>query len=266
MATDDRWDDAAAYERFMGRWSRRLAARLVDWLQVQPGRRWLEVGCGTGALTAAVLDRARPASLVAVDPAPCFVAHCASHLSAPGLSVREGSVDSLPVLPGGYDAVVSSLVLNFLPEPVQGLAAMRRACAPGGVVAAAVWDYAEGMELLRLFWDAAADADPRCRALDEGIRFPLCRPAALRDAFHEAGLPAVEVEPLSVETVFAGFDDLWESLGRGVGPAPAYLASLGPMDRHAVADQLRARLRGRDGEPIPLRARAWAARGTAPGG
>jgi len=257
--TTDRWEDASAYDRFMGRWSRALAREFVAWLEVPPGAAWLEIGCGTGSLTRAVCELGRPARVVACDTAPDYVQYCRENLSYRELSVVTSEPDRLPAAPDGFDAVVSCLVLNFIPTPVEALERMRAACAPGGAVAACVWDYAEGMEFLRLFWDAAVALDTAAAPLDEGRRFPLCEPAALRGAFEAAGLDDVRVEPITVETSFASFDDFWAPFVDGPGPAPTYVSTLSVTARA----HLEARLRRALGESYPVRlgARAWAARG-----
>jgi trans-aconitate methyltransferase len=257
--TSDRWDDAAGYERFMGRWSRPLARAFVDWLAVRHAADWLEIGCGTGALTAAICERAHPASLLACDTAVELVAHCRAHLTDPRLAVEVATPGKLPSRPGGFDAVVSSLVLNFLPDPDAALAEMRQVCAPGGSVAAAVWDYADGMEFLSLFWDTAETLDPAAEALHEGRRFPICRAEALEAAFRRANLHAIRVEPITVPTVFASFDDFWEPIAHGPGPAPTYVSRLPDDARRRLAERLRESLGGE--MPIRLRARAWAAHG-----
>ena len=258
----DRWQDALAYERFMGRWSRALAPGFVSWLRVPAAAKWLEIGCGTGSLTAAICEQGRAGSVLACDSSEDYVAYCREKLRYPWLTVAATAPDELPPGASGLDAVVSSLVLNFLPDPVEALARMRDACAPGGCVAACVWDYAEGMEFLRVFWDEAAAVNPEARSLDEGSRFPLCRPDALRAAFVAARFGSVEMAPLTVVTEFAGFEDFWAPLADGPGPAPTYVASLSAEDRRRLADRLRARLCGPGDGPIRLRARAWAARGT----
>ena len=259
----DRWQDALAYERFMGRWSRALAPGFVSWLRVPAAAKWLEIGCGTGSLTAAICEQGRAGSVLACDSSEDYVAYCRERLRYPWLTVVATAPDELPPGASGLDAVVSSLVLNFLPAPVEALGRMRGACAPGGCVAASVWDYAEGMEFLRVFWDEAIAANPEARSLDESSRFPLCRPDALRAAFVAARLGSVEVAPLAVVTEFAGFEDFWAPLADGPGPAPTYVASLSETDRLRLADRLRDRLCGAGGGPIRLRARAWVARGTA---
>jgi SAM-dependent methyltransferase len=255
----DRWEDASAYDRFMGRWSRALGREVVGALAIRPGASWLEIGCGTGSLTSAICDLAAPASVVACDTAADYVAYCRERLRDPRLEVVEAGTGELPVRPGGFDAVVSSLVLNFLPRPVEALGRMRDACAPGGCVAACVWDYAEGMEFLRRFWDAAVALDPAAAPLDEGQRFPICRPEALRAAFESAGLRSVAVEPITVATEFESFGDYWEPFVDGPGPAPTYVATLSPTARERLESRLARALAGP--ERLRLRARAWLAWG-----
>jgi SAM-dependent methyltransferase len=256
----DSWDGAAAYDRFMGRWSRELARAFVRWLEVPERGHWLEVGCGTGALTSAICDLGAPTSVVASEPSETFISHARETIADPRVRFSTAGAGELPARAGGYDAVVSSLVLNFLPDPVSALREMCSLAAPGGVVAASVWDYAGGMQLLRRFWDAATELDPVARDLDEGRRFPLCAPAALTEAFDEAGLSSPQVEELVIETRFADFEDYWQPFLGGAGPAPTYVAGLEEEGRRALADRLSRTLpRGQDGS-IRLAARAWAVR------
>jgi len=260
----DRWEDASSYERFMGRWSRALAHELVTRLDVAEGAAWLEIGCGTGALTTAICELGAPGRVVACDMASDYVDYCRENLRFPALEVVPVSPGSLPEHAGGFDAVVSSLVLNFLPSPVDSLTAMRDACRPGGLVAAAVWDYAEGMEFLRIFWDTAGELDPATTTLDEGQRFRICRPEPLREAFAAAGLRGVVVEPVEISTPFESFEDFWEPFVHGPGPAPTYVSTLEEGARRRLEERLREILSRR--EPAGLRARAWAARGVRPSG
>lgn len=258
---DDRWKDAAAYDRYMGRWSRALAERFVSWLAVPPGSAWLEIGCGTGALTRAIRSVAEPRSLTACDTSRDYVAYCREHVRDARVRFVEASTDALPSPGPGHDVVASSLVLNFLPDPAEALDRMRRACRERGTVAACVWDYAGEMTFLRTFWDAAVALDPGARPLDEGVRFPICSPPALRAAFAAAGLEAVEVAPLVVPTPFPTFEDFWEPFVTGPGPAPTYLASLSEARREALVDRLREGFACSPEGPARWTARAWAARG-----
>lgn len=259
----DTWEEGGAYDRYIGRWSLRVAPMFLSWLEIPPGRRWLDVGCGTGALCAAILRHAGPATLAGVEPSESFLALARQHLPA---SVRlcVGSAASIPLQDGGVDVVVSALVLNFVPDVQSALAEMARVAVAGGTVAAYVWDYAEGMEMLRIFWDTAAELDPGAAPLHEGRRFGLCRPDALQSAFAQAGFREVRVAPLEIATPFGGFDDYWQPFLGATGPAPAYVASLSGEQRLRLREALRGRLPpGADGT-LALRARAWAVRGTTP--
>jgi SAM-dependent methyltransferase len=259
----DQWLTGEAYEAYMGRWSRPLARAFVAWLQPRAACHWLEVGCGTGALTSAICELGEPASVVACDPSMPFVEHARSHLSDARASFVLGGSELLPSRGGGFDVVVSGLALNFLPDPEQAMAAIRERLRPGGIVAAYVWDYAEGMEFLRCFWQAAAALEPRAAALDEGRRFPLCRAPAMASLFRAAGFGEVDTAQLDIPTDFTDFDDYWTPFLRATGPAPSYVASLDPASRESLREQLKARLdAGSDGR-IELRARAWAVRGAA---
>jgi SAM-dependent methyltransferase len=260
-ASDDRWVAGDAYEAYMGRWSRLLARAFVEWLHPAPAAAWLEVGCGTGALTSTICELCAPASVVACDPSEPFVEHARKHLPDVRASFVVTGAEALPGGAGGFDVVVSGLVLNFLRDPGQALASMRERLRPGGTVAAYVWDYADGMELLRCFWDEAVALNPGAAALHEGRRFPLCREPALAALFQSAGLAQVETHALDVSIEFASFDDCWKPFLRGTGPAPSYVASLDPPGREALRERLRRRLRAESDGPIRLGARAWAVRG-----
>jgi SAM-dependent methyltransferase len=258
----DRWVAGDAYEAYMGRWSRPLARAFVEWLRPAPAASWLEVGCGTGALTSALCEFGEPSSVVACDPSEAFVAHAREALPDARVSFVVAGAEALPSRDGGFDNAVSGLVLNFLPEPGEVVASLRRRLRRGGTLAAYVWDYAEGMELLRVFWDEAAVLSPRAAELDEGRRFPLCSGPALGELFRSAGLTRVETGALVIPTRFADFDDYWTPFLRGTGPAPSFVATLDPRSRDRLREGLARRLNAGAGEPIRLRARAWAVRGS----
>jgi SAM-dependent methyltransferase len=259
----DKWADGELYEPYVGRWSRLVARELLDWLAVPPDRDWLDVGCGTGALSATILERAQPRSLRAVDPSAGFVEYAKARLGSERVRVEIGDAQALPLDAASVDAAVSGLVLNFVPQPQRAVAEFRRVVRPGGRIAAYVWDYAERMELMRHFWDAAVALDPAARPLDEGPRFPLCQPEPLARLFAEAGLQRVEARAIDVPTVFRDFDDYWNPFLGGQGPAPGYALSLDEARRTALRERIRSRLPvGQDGS-IHLTARAWAVRGEA---
>ena len=259
----ERWDEGEAYERFMGRWSRLIAERFIAWVGVDPGAAWLDVGCGTGSLLGTILRDASPGALAGIDRSEPFLAAAAEQLPA-GTDLRVADAEELPFDAAAFDAVVSGLTLNFIPDPAAAVGEMRRVVRPGGVVSVFVWDYADGMEFLRWFWDAATELDPSQAMHDEGRRFPICRPEPLRDLFTAAGLRAVETQAIEVRTTFGSFDDYWGPFLAGQGAAGAYVAGMGAADRDALAGLLRRRLPIRNDGSIDLLARAWAVRGKEP--
>ncbi|MFE2329470.1 class I SAM-dependent methyltransferase [Streptomyces sp. NPDC059385] len=254
------WVTGDAYERYMGRWSVPVAERFVAWLGCADGLRWLDVGCGTGALSRVVAERCRPRAVLGVDPSRGFVASARAGAPAAARFVV-GDAASLPARDAGWDVVGSGLVLNFLPEPGAALAEAVRVVRPGGLVAAYVWDYAEGMELLRRFWRVAVAVDPSAAEVDETRRFPVCRPEPLRALWADAGLAEVAVAPIEVATVFGDFDDLWVPFLAGQGPAPAFVAGSDPTVRERLREALRADVPARADGSIALTARAWAVKG-----
>jgi SAM-dependent methyltransferase len=259
----DRWLAGDAYESYMGRWSRLVSRAFVEWLHPEPSANWLEVGCGTGALTSTICELGQPASVTACDPSEPFVEHARRNISDARVSFLVAGADALPRRDGGFDETVSGLVLNFLPDPGAVLASLCERLRKGGVVAGYVWDYADGMEFLKLFWQEAVALDPRAAPLDEGRRFLLCSETALDSLFRGAGLAQVETHAVEIETNFTSFDDYWTPFLHGTGPAPSYVASLDPSGRESLREQLRRRLHLGNKGGIGLRARAWAVRGVA---
>jgi SAM-dependent methyltransferase len=259
----DAWERGDPYERYVGRWSRRVAPLFLSWLDIPAGRRWLDVGCGTGALSASILDACAPSSVTGVEPSEGFLVSAAQTLED-RVRLHRGSATDIPLESGGIDVTVSGLVLNFVPDQRAAVAEMRRVTVPGGSVAAYVWDYADKMEMMRAFWDAAVELDPDASRLDEGKRFPLCRPDALVDLFAGAGLQEVEVRAIDVPTPFASFDDYWSPFLGGQGPAPAYAMTLDEPGRTTLRERIKRRLRLEPDGSIALVARAWAVRGDVP--
>jgi len=222
----ERWDSADAYEPFVGRWSRLVARQFIEWLQQPRGRRWVDVGCGTGAVSDTILTVADPAFVHGIDPSSAFVRYAQGRLGGPRASFRIGDAEALPVHDAATDAAVSGLVLNFVRAPERAVEEMARIVRPGGVVGAFVWDYADKMEMIRYFWDAAVALDGTARRQDEGVRFSLCRTERLVTLFGSAGLTRVEARAIDVNTTFRNFEDYWEPFLVGRAPAPAYAASV----------------------------------------
>src|SRR5918994_62011 len=238
----DAWNSGDAYEPYVGRWSRLVAREFLGWLAVPLGGCWLDVGCGTGALAETILALAAPGEVVGIDPSPAYVAFARDRVNDRRVRFEVGDAQTLRAASATFDAVVAGLVLNFVPEPDRAVSEMARVARPGGVVAAYVWDYAEGMQMMRHFWDAAIALDPIAQELDEGRRFPLCDPEALSDLFRTTGLGEVEVRAIDVPTVFRDFEDYWSPFLGGQAPAPGSTMSLGQQRRAAPRVRIRARL------------------------
>jgi SAM-dependent methyltransferase len=259
----DTWERGHPYEHYVGRWSRQVAPAFLGWLGMARGQRWLDVGCGTGALCAAIADGAAPSALTGVEPSDGFRQTAASQLGE-RVVLLSGHAAAIPLPNASVDVVVSGLVLNFVPDLGAALAEMVRVACGGGTLAAYVWDYAGRMELMRHFWDAAVELDGRAAPLDEGLRFAGCRPDALQALFAGAGLGEVQTTALDIPTPFDSFDAYWQPFLGGQGPAPAYAMSLGDAARAALRALLRERLPVQADGRIALIARAWAVRGTVP--
>ena len=248
---------ADAYDRFMGRYSRFLSPQMADLAGVEAGapQRVLDVGCGPGALTGDLVRRVGAGAVAAVDPSAPFVEAVRARL--PGVEVHLASADDLPFADDAFDAAIAQLVVHFMPDPVGGLAEMRRVTRPGGVVVACVWDLAGGRSPLSTFWRAAQDLN--ADAEDESRR-PGAREGHLGELFAAAGLSDVTETALEVPMEHETFEEWWEPYEGGVGPAGTYVASLTADGRVALRDRCRALL---PDPPFTLTAVAWAARGVA---
>lgn len=261
MPVVDNWAQADAYENYMGRWSRLVAAQFIDWLAPGAGLNWLDVGCGTGALTAAILHSANPRRIVGCDPAEPFINQARMNVLDPRASFVLAGVGELPEIEGGYDAIVSGLVLNFLTDSAEAINVMEDRLRPGGLIGAYVWDYPGRMDFVRIFWEEAVKLDPEAGDLDQGKRFPLCQDGELARFFLASGLTDVEQVPIDIRTGFANFSDFWTPFGQGTGSAPSYIATLEPGQRDKLQHRLRARLLPDGDGSFELVARAWAAVG-----
>jgi SAM-dependent methyltransferase len=254
------WNSGGAYEAYMGRWSRLVAADFVAWLGLPPGGRWLDIGSGTGALTTAILELATPIEVTAVEPSDGFTSWAES--SIPDLRARfvTAEAERLPFDSAHFDVAVSGLALNVVSDPELAVAEMARVVRVGGLVAAYVWDYAAGMTMLRVFWDAAATVDPKARPTGEGRSSGLCHLEPLFTLFDRAGLTEVTLRAIDVQATFDDFEDFWGPFLAGQGEAPHYAMSLDPERREALRTRLEQSLAvGPDGT-ISMPLRAWAIR------
>lgn len=258
----DTWERGSPYEQYVGRWSRRVAPLFLSWLRVPPRQRWVDVGCGTGALCAAILDHCTPSVLIGIEPSEGFLKTAIENLGGRAI-LRQGTATTIPLDDASVDVVVSGLVLNFVPDQRVALAEMSRIVDDGGTIGAYVWDYAGKMELMRHFWDAAVELNPDAAKMDEGTRFPLCHPDPLKELFANAGLDDVEVTAIDIATPFASFEDYWQPFLGGQGPAPAYAMSLDERTRARLRDGIRDRISVQADRSISLTARAWAIRANA---
>jgi len=263
MSADELWGQGNSYEPYVGRWSRLVATRFIDWLAPAPEGRWLDIGCGTGALSETILAAAGPSSVRGVDPSADYVRFARNRITDQRTEFEVADAHHLPGDGEAYDHTVSGLVLNFVHDQAGALNEMKRVTRAGGVIAAYVWDYADGMELMRYFWDAAAELDRKAETLDEGVRSPICKPEPLRSLWEDAALHDVTAKPIDIDTVFRDFDDYWSPFLGGQGPAPSYTMSLGESARDELRTLLRKRLPVKVDGSIHLRARAWGVRGTA---
>ena len=257
----DVWAAGDAYEPYIGRWSRLIAREFLEWLGDTPAGTCVDVGCGTGALTQIILATHDRARVHAIDASFGFLSYARADTPDARATFTVADARSLPFANAGVSAAVSALVLNFVPNPAAAVAEMTRVVRTGGRVATYLWDYADGMEMIRRFWDAVIELHPSASELDEARRFPLCNPTALVSLWTSAGLQSVESRAIEIPTRFADFDDYWTPFLGGQGPAPTFVRQLGDTDRQALRDHLRRALPRDEDGAITLQARAWAVRG-----
>jgi SAM-dependent methyltransferase len=258
------FSESEAYERFMGGWSRQLAPVFLEFVGLEEGDSVLDVGSGTGALSAAVLAETESTRVVGIDPSTAYVTYAESRTDNDRGTFEVGDAQELRFSDATFDKTLSLLVINFIPDPHKALSEMIRVTRKGGIVAATVWDYDQGMEMLRIFWDEAVALDPEAEARDERhMRF--CRSGELAELWREHGLEDVREEALIILTEFQSFDNFWSPFLEGQGPAGAYVASLAEGEQYRLKERLRQRLSVEStAGPIELSARAWAVRGFVP--
>lgn len=260
----EKWTDGDAYEMYVGRWSRKVGAGFLNWLAAPIGVHWLDLGCGTGALTSQILELNNPASVVGVEPSAEFLALATQQLRDPRVQFRRGTAGALPLEENSAQLAVSGLVLNFISDVGGAMRELIRVTQPGGIIASYVWDYAGHAQFMRYFWDAAVALNPADREKDEGVRFPICRPVALRRLFEAAGLKDISVGAVDITTEFENFEDYWLPFLSGIGPAPGYCMALDEPTRTKLKERIRESLPTDPDGIILLAARAWAVKGTIP--
>src|ERR1022692_3584964 len=258
--------DAEAYERFMGRWSRLVAPQLIDFTDLPDRGQFLDVGSGTGALSFALAERKPRAHVRGIDPSKEYVAYANSRNAYPDrVSFEEGDAQKLRFADASFDASLSLLVFNFIPDPGKALREVRRVTKPGGRISAAVWDYGDGMRMLRAFWDSAASIDAKSERLDEK-HMPLCRAGELAELWRQGVLENVHEQPQVITMRFESFADYWDAFLLGQGPAGVFVKSLNHDQVRALRDELKSRVSpSAENLPITLSARVWSVCGTVPG-
>lgn len=249
-----------AYERFMGRWSKQLAPLFLDFVDLKNGDRVLDVGCGTGALSSAVMSVIDPDQVIGIDPSAEYIDYARSKSSDSRLKFETGDGQQLRFPDDYFDATISLLVINFIPDPDKAINEMIRITRPGGIIAAAVWDYNDGMEMLRTFWDEVIIMNPSDEGHDER-HMPFSRAGELADIWKTHGLINVREEPLVIQMTFQSFEDFWSPFLEGQGPAGAYVASLSGETKNELKEHLKSHLKARNNGTIRLSGRAWAVRG-----
>lgn len=262
-SSGDAWREGQSYDLYMGRWSALIAERFLPWLDPPAEADWVEVGCGTGALSRAVLQQARPRSLLGLDRSEDFIAVARDQTDDPRARFDIGDALDLPLPDGSVDVATSALMLNFLPDMAQGLREMQRVLRRGGLLCFYVWDYpGGGMGLIDRFWRTAEKVFPTAAELNESRRFPRCTEAGLRRLCAEVGLPDCSVTAIERSSEFPDFESFWHPFTLRAGPAPGYVASLSPKDlgllREALAQDVGPE------RPITLPARVWAVRARLP--
>jgi SAM-dependent methyltransferase len=256
-----RFDDGAAYERYMWAWSRLAGETFLDWLAPASGMRWLDVGCGNGAFTEMLVGRCAPVNVHGVDPSEAQLAYARTRPASRVAQFTRGDAMALPFPDGAFDAAAMPLVIFFVPDPAVGVAEMARVVRPGGVVAAYAWDMPGGGFPYDALWT-------EMRALGVAVPLPpspdASRIDAMRDLWAGAGLDAVEMREITPRRTFANFDDYWTTVlgGPSVGPGIAAMAS---ADRALLRERMHARLGADADGRITCAGRANAVKGRVPG-
>lgn len=258
---ENKFDNATAYEQYVGRWSREIAKEFINWLDVPSDHVWLDIGAGTGILSDVILSQARPTKVVGVDTSQAYIDLAQNRITDTRAEFYVGDANNLDLSNINFDVAVAGLVINFVPSPQQAINNMAKSVKAGGLVAAYVWDYVDKMEMMRYFWDAAIQIDSDAKELDSGQRFPICHPDNLQTLFEEAGLKAIDVVAIDIETVFKDFDDYWQPYIAAQGSVSKYLRSLNDETRDALGVYLQKQLPTEADGSIHLIARAWAVKG-----
>jgi SAM-dependent methyltransferase len=257
------YSNPAAYERFMGRWSASLAPRFLRFVGIGDGRHVLDVGCGTGTLTRAIISSGLTVKVTGVDPVAAYVSF--ARKAVPEAEFHAGAAELLPFSDGTFDATVSLLVLQDFVHPRQAVREMVRVTRPGGVVATCMWDFEDGLPMLALFWQAASAVAPEQVSSQRRQNQPRQHATLddLRDLWRRCGLSDIETDTLEISMNFSSFGDYWQPFLGASTPTSALAAALDSQTGGTLARALRDKLS--DDDPngsFVLPARAWAVKGT----
>ncbi|MFH5773325.1 class I SAM-dependent methyltransferase [Paracoccus sp. NGMCC 1.201697] len=266
MSTTFNVHKPSAYDQLMGRWSRQLAPLFIEFAGVADGETVLDVGCGTGSLTFALTDIPFLSRIEAIDISPVFVEALRTRNIDARVAVQQGDAQSLPFQDRAFDRVFALLVLHFVPDADKAIAEMRRVARPGGTVAAAVWDHAGGMPVMRMLVDSIAAIIPKAEAFRTRFCFqPMTQPGELERVFMSGGLQDVQETELTIRMNYRDFDDFWMPIAAGEGPFGALIDSLSETERQQAATTMRAAYEaGRPDGPRSFTSTAWACRGLVP--
>ncbi len=255
---------AEAYEVRMGRWSRQLAPLFVKFVGVEDGEKVLDVGCGTGSLSATLAKVTGTSKIVGIDPSKGFIDYARTQIADPRVTFEVGDAQDLPYPDFSFDRCMALLAVDWIPDARKAAIEMRRVTKTAGVVATTMWDRSRANELDGCFWDAAEAIDPTAKR-SAWRRGSYGSAEALSELWNRAGLTDIEVTDLTISCQFSSFDDLWQRYLTGEGPTGAYMEGLSANRREAVKQRLRQDvLRGGADGPFALAAKAWAVRGRVP--
>ena len=256
---NDKWNNAALYESYVGRWSRLVAAEFIRWINESNNLTWLDVGCGTGALADMILKLKEPKKIIGIDPSESHIQFAKNYFKMNTCaSFLVSDATNIPVDDNSIDIIVSGLVLNFIGDIKKALVEFKRACRNNGMVCAYVWDYSDKMEMMRYFWNAAISLSEDAGEKDEAVRFPICNANMLKQLFQSEGFFDIETTLIDVPTIFKDFDDFWKPFLSGQAPAPGYCMSLSEEARQSLKAKILNLLPIKENGSIHLIARAIA--------
>jgi SAM-dependent methyltransferase len=261
MTDKSAFGNASAYENYMGRWSRPVARKVVGWLNIPTGSTWLDVGAGTGILTQVILEQASPQKVLAIDISENYLSYARQTITDERVEFKVGDASQLAFDSLQFDIAIAGLVLNFVPSAEAMIRGMKEGVKQDGIVAAYVWDYTDGMEMLKHFWDSAIAVDASAQAFNAATQYSLCNPDSLQSLSAQCGLKDIEVTSVDIEMNFANFDDFWLPFLQAQGSVSKYLRSLDETGRNRLQDQLRQALPINNDDTIHLTARAWVVKG-----